>query len=188
MNEKDLPYVFDEYYKFSIWHCRHSKKYHNEIHNLFNDNISFFKIAHVEDNILFTHAGVESGWLENVVKCDNSDINEICDKLNSLTHNKEGLISLFHITSQRGGRDKFGSCVWTDVDDMWWDSKNRKNTDTRRKPIHNVKQIFGHTMQAFYNANGNIVFGNPIEFDNCKMLDCAKSFILDTDKFEVKPL
>ena len=43
-------------------------------------------------------------------------------------------------------------------------------------------------MQAFYNENGNIVFGNPIEFDNCKMLDCAKSFILDTDKFEVKPL
>ena len=85
LGNHDMPYVFNEYYDLSNWHCRHSKKYHNEIHNLFNHNISFFKIAHVEDNILFTHAGVESGWLENVVKCDNSDINEICDKLKRLT-------------------------------------------------------------------------------------------------------
>jgi hypothetical protein len=42
-------------------------------------------------------------------------------------------------------------------------------------------------MQAFYDENGNIGFGKPIEFGNCKMLDCAKSFILDCDKFEVKP-
>ena len=71
---------------------------------------------------------------------------------------------------------------------MLWDIVNIRNPDTIRKPIHNVKQIFGHTIQAFYDKNGNIAFGKPIEFENCKMLDCAKSFILDTDKFEVKPL
>lgn len=192
LGNHDLPYVYDEYYEFSNWHCRHSKKFHNEIHNLFNDNISFFQIAYVYNeqtlslkkeynDVLFTHAGVESGWLENIVKCDSSNINEICDKLNSLTHSKNGLISLFHITSQRGGVDRFGSCVWADVYDMWWDA------DIIRKPIHNIKQVFGHTMQAFYDENGNIGFGKPIEFGNCKMLDCAKSFILDCDKFEVKP-
>ena len=187
LGNHDLPYVFDEYYGFSNWHCRHSKKFHNDIHHLFNDNISFFKIAHVEDNVLFTHAGIESGWLENIVKCDNSDVNEICNKLNELTHSRNGLITLFHITSQRGGRDRFGSCVWADLHDMWWDVESLKNPNTIRKPIHNIKQVFGHTMQAFYDENRNIVFGKPIEFENCKMLDCAKSFILDSDKFEVNP-
>ena len=198
LGNHDLPYVFDEYYEFSNWHCRHSEKYHNEIHNLFNDNISFFKIAHVEDDILFTHAGVESGWLENVVKCNESNINKIAHALNELTKSKDGLEKLYCITSERGGRDRFGSCVWADVHDMWWDVESLKNPDTIRKPIHNIKQIFGHTMQAFYDTNRNIslnganmtrniVFGKPIEFENCKMLDCAKSFILDSDKFEVKP-
>lgn len=188
LGNHDLPYVFDDYYEFSDWHCRHSNKFHDEIHQLFNDNISFFKIAHVENDILFTHAGVESEWLEKVVKCDSFNLNEICDTLNALTHSREGLIALFHITSQRGGRDRFGSCVWANVHDMWWDVESLKSPDTIWKPIHNFRQIFGHTMQAFYDENRNIVFGKPMEFRNCKMLDCAKSFILDSEIFKIKPL
>ena len=126
--------------------------------------------------------------MENVVKCNESDINKIADTLNELTKSKDGLEKLYCITSERGGRDRFGSCVWVDVYDMWWDVDSIKSPDTIRKPIHNIKQVFGHTMQAFYDENRNIVFGKPIEFGNCKMLDCAKPFILDTNKFEIKPI
>ena len=186
LGNHDLPYIYDDYYRFSHWHCRHSKKYHNEIHQLFNDNIALFSIAHVADDVLFTHAGVESGWLENVVKFNSSDINEICNKLNTLTQDKDGLASLFCISSQRGGIDKYASCVWADVRDIWLSTNN--NSDTKQNPTQNIKQVFGHTMQAFYNKDGIIEFGEPFEFGNCKMVDCAKSFILNTDKFTIKSI
>ena len=153
---------------------------------MFNDNIALFSIAHVADDVLFTHAGVESGWLENVVKFNSSDINEICDKLNTLTQNKDGLDSLFCISSQRGGIDKYASCVWADVRDIWLSTNN--NSDTKQNPTQNIKQVFGHTMQAFYNKDGIIEFGEPFEFGNCKMVDCAKSFILNTDNFTIKSI
>ena len=193
----DLPYYSNTYLAFSMWHCRHSAIHHNKIHKLFNENIDLFQIAYVHNeqtlslkkeynDILFTHAGVESGWLEKVVKCNESDINKIADTLNELTKSKDGLEKLYCITSERGGRDRFGSCVWADVHDIMWDVESVTNPDTMVKPIHKFKQIFGHTIQAFYDLNRNIVFGDAIEFDNCKMIDTARAYVLDTDKFEIK--
>lgn len=186
LGNHDLPYYSEDYFKFSDWHCRHANFSHKKIHILFEENKDLFKIAHVENDIIFTHAGIESGWLNDVVKCNSSDINEICDEINQLSDTVGGLRKLFQITSERGGRDRFGSCVWTDVHDIIWDIESLENPNTIIRPIHKIKQIFGHTMQAFYGKTGDIEFGNAIEFGNCKMLDCAKAFVLDVENFTVK--
>lgn len=183
LGNHDMPYSSNHYYHFSMWHCRHSSTFHDKIAKLFDDNKSYFEIAHVEKDVLFTHAGVESGWLEKVVKCQETDINKICDILNELPKTVDGLEKLYSITRERGGRDKYGSCIWADVHDLLWDVDS---INEERKPIHNIKQIFGHTLQAFYNMDRKIEFGDAIEFENLKMIDTAKPYELDTDTFKIK--
>lgn len=180
-----MPYFSSDYYNLSSYHCRHSAIHHNDIHKLFNDNIDLFQIAYVYDEILFTHAGVESNWLDKVVKCEETDINKIAETLNSLTETKDGLRKLFYITSERGGRDRYGSCIWSDVHDMYWDVETKKNPDAIIKPIQNIKQIFGHTLQAYYDENRNIVYGDAWEFDNCKMLDTTNAYELNAETFTI---
>ena len=176
----DLPYYSDEYYHFSWYHCRHSSSFHDEIAELFEKNRKLLQLSCVVEDVLFTHAGVESGWLSNVVKCDETDINKISDNINLLLHQKNGMEKLYCITSERGGRDRYGSCVWTDVHDMMWD-----NDVITKKPINNIKQVFGHTMQAFYNEKRDIVFGEAKEFELCKMIDTAKPYELDIENFKI---
>lgn len=183
LGNHDYPYYSADYYNFSTYHCRHSKMYHNEISHLFTENKDCFKLCHVEGDILFTHAGIESGWLYDVVGCDeNLDINEICNVINDLQDNIDGQRKLYMVTSKRGGWNTYGSCIWTDIHDIMWDIDI---DDDKRKPIHNMKQVFGHTLQAFYDYDNKIVFGKPIEYKNVKMLDTAKSYVLNVDTFNL---
>lgn len=181
----DCHYAYKDYFNFSFYHCRHSVNYHNIIANLFRKNINLFQIAYVYKDILFTHAGVESKWLTKVVKCESDDINEIASSLNKLTQNKDGLRKLYMGGISRGGRERYPSCIWADVEDIRWDVEGDVE---KENPIHRIKQIFGHTLQAFYDLNGNIVYGNIWMFELCKMLDNAKAYILDVDKFTVKEI
>lgn len=182
----DCSYAFKDYFNLSSYHCRHSSMFHKTISGIFEKNKDLFQLAYAYNDILFTHAGVESGWLDNVVKCDKTDINDIADTLNSLIKDSDGIKKLFCITDQRGGRDRFGSCVWTDVHDIMWDVESLHYPETTLRPIHKVKQVFGHTLQAFYDVNRNIAYGEAVEFDNCKMVDTARAYILNTDTFEIE--
>lgn len=182
----DCSYAFKDYFNLSSYHCRHSLKFHKTISEIFEKDKDLFQLAYAYNDILFTHAGVESGWLDNVVKCDKTDINDIADTLNSLIKDSNGIKKLFCITDQRGGRDRFGSCVWTDVHDIMWDVESLHYPETTLRPIHKVKQVFGHTLQAFYDVNRNIAYGEAVEFDNCKMVDTARAYILNTDTFEIE--
>ncbi len=181
----DGPYIFDHYFSLSSYHCRHSTVHHNEIHEMFNENIDCFKIAHVENDIIFTHAGIEDHWIKNVVKCDVGDINNVCNTLNDLMNSDNGVEKLFYIAPSRGGLDRCGSCLWTDVHDMSWDSE-RAAESNNEESIHKFKQVFGHTMQAYYDKNFNICFGKAVEFNNCKMIDTARAYVLDTDTFKIE--
>ena len=181
----DCPYAFEEYYDFSDYHSRHSKEYHDEVHQIFEENKNLFKFAFVVNDIIFTHAGIESEWLDRIIKCNSTDANVICKEINDLIHIPHGLRKLYYITSARDGMDRCRSCIWTDVYNMMWDVDSITSPDTIIKPIHNIKQVFGHTIQAFYDKNGKIVFGNAIEFRNCKMLDTARAYELDCDAFTI---
>ncbi len=188
LGNHDMPYFSSKYYDFSDYHCRHSKKYHKEIKKLFDENKRKFKIAHVENDIIFTHAGIESGWLNYVVKCNSDDINVVCDELNKLIDSREGLLKLYNITRARGGYDKYGSCIWADYTDITYDVYSLTSTTTKVLNSHRFKQVFGHSLQAFYGQNNKIVFGDAVEFGNCKMLDTAKPYVLDCENFKVEPI
>lgn len=186
LGNHDMPYFSSDYYFFSHYHCRHSEKHHKTIATLFEQNRDFFKIAHVENDVLFTHAGVESGWLKNVVCCEEEDINKICDKINSLLENKDTLRQLYSISSRRGGYNKYPSCIWADVHDMMWDEEQLKDPDAYIAPIQTMRQVFGHTLQAYYNTEGQIVFGEVKEFGNCKMIDTANVYLLNPNDFTIQ--
>ena len=185
LGNHDMPYFSTDYFNFSSYHCRHSSMYHREISNKFAENKDLFHISFVYEDILFTHAGVESGWLYKVVHCEETDINKISDTLNSLLDDKEGMKKLFCITENRGGRSRYGSCIWSDVHDMMWDTDKIKNALAIVFPIHKIKQVFGHTLQAFYDLNRNIAYGDALEFGNRKMIDTADAYELNVDDFTI---
>lgn len=178
LGNHDMPYYSKEYYELERYHCRHSNFFHNDISKLFEDNKELFKIAHIEDDILFTHAGIMPDWRTSILGEDLT-LEEICQKANDLLNDKGGISSLFSISHRRGGWDSCGSCIWADVDEI---------ASTPAEELGNFKQIFGHTLQAFYGPDGTIVYGDAIENGDWKMLDTANPYELDTENFEVKKI
>ena len=110
--------------------CRHNKENYESIAKLFKDNEDLFQYAYKQDNYLFTHAGVCSGWLEyNDLDLDE---NNIVDYLN------EGPKTLWQVGASRGGRyNAWGSPLWCCWLGDWY-------YDDCQNPF-NLKQIFGHT-------------------------------------------
>ena len=180
LGNHDLPYMFDEYYNLSSYHCRHSEEYHDEIGSLLRTNAHLFTLSSVVDNILFTHAGVQSQWFIETFHHPTTDVDEISSLLNTLTDSAEGLRKLYCITYHRGGCDRYGSCIWADVDEMITDASDPTN------PLQEIRQVFAHTLQASYTWNYDIQYGTELEFGNCKMIDTAKPYALDTDSFTLQ--
>lgn len=181
LGNHDGPYFSETYYHLSHYHSRHSKKHHNEISKLFMDNHELFQLAYTTDDILFTHAGVTYDWWANEIKEDYSDLNTMCQTINNLTNSKDGLIKLFCVSAARGGYDQYSSCIWCDVHDMI----NINKLPIEENPFKEMKQIFGHTLQAYYGKNYEILYGKPLEFDNCKMLDTTHAYQLNTDTYTI---
>ena len=179
----DCPYLFDDYYKLSSYHCRHSDTYHDEIHKLLNDNIELLQLACVFDDILFTHAGVTDGWLYDVLMYENKDIKvqELCDYLNGLKNTKEGIKQLYYVSGYRGGYNWFGSCIWADVREHSFAPNYESN-------LKDIKQVFGHTLQAHYSKTYDVLYDNPIEKDNYKMVDTTHAYELNTENFTIKEI
>lgn len=179
LGNHDMPYYSRDYYNMHYYHSRHMKEQREVIVPMFEENKDLFQIAYTEDDILFTHAGLDESWLRFVYKKDIKDMNEIVEKINVLTDTKEGLAYLYMVTSSRGGRDRCGSCIWNHVTDMeWLYGYGAKDT---------MKQIFGHTLQAYSDRDSTkVVYTVPVEFGNCKMLDCAKCFELNVEEYKIK--
>ena len=181
LGNHDLPYMFDEYYNLSNYHCRHSEEYHDEIGSLLRSNAHLFTLSCVVDDILFTHAGVRRQWFIETFHHETTDVHEIGRLINTLTDNIEGLRALYHISYLRGGSDMCGSCVWADIDEMIEEEKDSTN------PLLEIRQVFAHTLQIYYSWNFDIHYGTALEFGNCKMIDTARPYMLDTISFTLCP-
>ena len=191
LGNHDMPYYSIDYYKLSHWHCRHSREHHDEISSLFKEHDGFFTIAHVADDILFTHAGCLSDWLDYVFNYkykDEINLTDLWLDINGLFQAQDGLRHLFMVSRHRGDYDPFGSCLWADIYETYWDSANMVNEDAPQHPIYKVKQVFGHSLRAFEDKDGKIIYGKPVEFRNYKMLDNACAYELDTETFTIKNL
>lgn len=184
LGNHDMPYYSSEYFKMFSYHCRHSYTYHDMIYELFDDIHDAFNVITIIDNIIFTHAGVTNQWIDelNSLIGLNIDVNSkksLLDINNLLKDNNIEYLGM--VSSYRGGTDIAGSCMWADINEHRYIENN----------LDNFKQIFGHTINAFYGdfneetGKCDIIYGDGIIKDDYMMLDCAKCFELDTDKFTV---
>ena len=190
LGNHDMPYFSKTYKSFSWWHCRHSKKFHNDIAEIFDSNHDMFKIADVEDNVLFTHAGITPGWLKTAFteQYEITSLEDLTFSLNNLLNTDTGLKYLFMISEDRGGRDRYASCIWADASDTMWYQEMLRNPDCTIQPIMKIKQVYGHTLQAFYKPDGGIGYGDAIEMGNNRMLDNGHAYVLDTNMFTIEKL
>ena len=183
LGNHDMPYFSNDYLNLDDWHSRHSETHHEEIAKLFHDNVSCFRLAHSEDDVLFTHAGCTSIWVETVFPSFDyisSSIDDLCESINGLLSTKDGMKHLYMVFWLRGGNDATGSCIWADIAETAAEHMDEGNAH----PIKALKQVFGHTLLAFETDNG-IMYGSPIEAGNIKMLDTHKAFELNPDDFTI---
>lgn len=192
LGNHDMPYYSKTYKSFSSYHCRHSMFHHKTIAKIFEENKDMFKIATVHDNVLFTHAGVTPGWLFTVFteQYELTSLDDLCFSLNNLLNTREGLKYLFMVSRDRGGYDRYASCIWADAGEtMWYQlilNESERVIDKRVDKIIRIKQVFGHTLQAYYDKDRNIVYGDALEMNNSKMLDNGKAYKLDTESFTIE--
>lgn len=184
LGNHDMPYYSDDYRALASYHCRWSREWHDVIKGAFDENRSLFRMAHVEDDVLFTHAGCSSRWLKSL-GVEPASLSELVAALNALPSTAQGLRQLFMVSSWRGGMDDAGSCVWADVHEMVNDYEGLSFAHCQV-----VKQVFGHTQQVGYDSTGNIVSRKPITTPTMKMLDTRCAYLLDTSTFthEALPL
>ena len=181
----------DYHYLYHNDNCRIDLMNYDTIKHIFNENIDMFNIAY-EENInnktyLYTHAGVTQNWL-NIIKTNIDKIlKELTDEekqyyknyissfkpnsfyLNRLSKSKYGINLLFMISHERGGWHRYGSCIWADIHEHFYDGAKLEDD--------NIFQIFGHTL------------GYPeldkeyIDYDkNIAMLDSRCAWILTNDE------
>lgn len=181
LGNHDLPYMFSRYYELSDYHHRHSEEYHHVIGDLLRANAHLLSLSCATDNILFTHAGVQSQWFSETFHSRTTDAGEISTMINTLTGSSEGLGNLYRVSYYRGGRDSYGSCIWAHVDEMIDDAGDSSN------PLQTLRQVFAHSLQVDRVWNYDIRYGKALEFGNCKMIDTAKPYVLDTDSFTLRP-
>ena len=147
---------------------RKDKERYDEIHQIFRENLSLFNLAMTirteRKDFLFTHAGVDLGWLRyRMPKVNANDMYDICKSLNDKLITEERLYDfvfngLMDVSASRWGNARYPSPVWTDETDHQY----------MRERLPNVYQVFGHTQQE----------SEPIITDQYACLDCRKAFLL----------
>lgn len=101
--------------------CRYDVQYTKEVTELLRQLP--IKLVHIQNNIIFSHAGITQDWLQY----NNIDINDLLQF--HWDDNRLNQVSFY-----RGGFDTYSSPIWCDV----------REFDTCEKP-KDYYQIFGHT-------------------------------------------
>lgn len=185
LGNHDMPYFSREYRNLSRYHSRIAPYEEWEgIEALFRTGE--FSLSCVIDGILFTHAGVDYGWLTDTFpgyRFD-GDVGGLSEMLNTLLGEK-GYRKLYVVSYTRYGDYPYGSCIWSDVDDLTYE----RSVDGKAGSFLDVRQVFGHTLQVkeikTAPSGKDVVYGEPVEAGNIKMLDTARAYVLDTDSFTV---
>ena len=182
LGNHDMPYFSEKYRALSSYHCRWSREWHCLIANTFDAARPLFKVAHVEDDVLFTHAGCSMKWLE-CIHATPSSLTDLVATLNALPDTDIGLRQLYMASCYRSGRDDAGSCIWADVDELV-----NVPMDLHIAGGKAVRQVFGHTIQVRYDKEVGYFCGSPITTTSLKMLDTRCAYMLDTATFTHEPI
>ena len=80
---------------------RYRKSYAKEMHKIFNDNADIFKIIHIENDHIFTHAGITNGWIDYIKsKYKIKDIHSFLFKFEK-SCNKKYILTIYHLSKRK---------------------------------------------------------------------------------------
>lgn len=156
----------------NYWGCRRDDKNFDLISDLFLKNLNYFQLSYKYDKYLFTHAGVLNNWLkiingEKKLRCTvNVPVNFkiTVENLNDLLYENQDVLQM--VGPERGGRDVYGSCIWADIHEHFYE-----------EPLPSIYQVFGHTIN--YPKLYDVYIGK-----NFAMLDSQSCYILNTQNGE----
>lgn len=172
-------YIWSKFNAASRTDYRNYEKYHK----FFSENLEYFNLVWIEDNVIFSHAGISEGWANKVWETlefpenEISSVKEIAEVLRDTPLSKftEYYIRrISDISRYRGGDMIYGSCEWADLREHV-DMKNSTSDNLVSKGEDGIYQVFGHTQLK-----------SPLINDKWACLDCRQGFIFDTITHECK--
>lgn len=143
----DMHYIIEDFMDCS----RRNTGMLDQLHKLYNSNLDLFDLIHIEDDWLFSHAGVYRGWM--------GKYEFTLEDLNLKTFLGSHWPALEDLSMYRGGYNFVGSCVWADI-----------RESVKNELFPGYKQVVGHTQ----------LNDKPYITDNIACVDVRRCFILDT--------
>lgn len=173
-------------YIWSKFHAATRTDYKNweKYHKFFSQNLEYFNLVWIENDVIFSHAGISKGWAKAVaVELSltinlNDPIKSIARYLSNMNLNildKKLIKLLGNISSYRGGDSYYGSCEWADL--MEHIDHYQSEVQEKLVPLgdNEIYQVFGHTHLK-----------KSLITDKWVCLDCRQGFIFDTITHECK--
>ena len=143
----DMHYIIKDFMDCS----RRNMDMLDQLHKLYNSNLDLFNLIHIEDDWLFSHAGVYKGWMDKY--------EFTLEDLNLKTFLGSHWPALEDLSMYRGGYNYVGSCIWADI-----------RESVKNELFPGYKQIVGHTQ----------LNDKPYITDKIACVDVRRCFILDT--------
>ena len=167
-------------YIWSKFHAATRTDYKNweKYHKFFSQNLDLFNFVWIENDVIFSHAGISQGWAKRVWEHfeypNDETFNSIVEiailfKDSSLSKFDEDCVKIISdISRYRGGNMFYGSCEWADLREHV-NMIESKTSNIVPKGEKGIFQIFGHTQLK-----------EPLINDKWACLDCRRGFIIDT--------
>ena len=143
----DMHYIIKDFMDCS----RRNTAMLDQLHKLYNSNLDLFNLIHIEDDWLFSHAGVYKGWMDKY--------EFTLEDLNLKAFLGSHWPALEDLSMYRGGYNFVGSCIWADI-----------RESVKNELFPGYKQVVGHTQ----------LNDTPIITDSIMCVDVRRCFILDT--------
>ena len=172
-------------YIWSKFHAATRTDYRNweKYHKFFSQNLEYFNFVWIENNTIFSHAGISEGWANRVweelgfPEDELSSVMEIAIMFQDTPlskFNKKYIKVIGDISYYRGGDMFYGSCEWADLREHI-DIQNSSSDNIIPKGEEGIYQVFGHTQ-----LKASLIT------DKWACLDCRQGFIFDTKTYECK--
>lgn len=169
-------YIWPKFSAGSRTDHRNWEKYHK----FFSQNLEYFNLVWIEENNIFSHAGISEGWAnEFLYACMKYDEGAELEKDSVVfetarvlkdtplkNFNKYYIEAISDISYWRNGDSQFGSCEWADLREHFHIFENEVIPNGE----DGIYQVFGHTQLK----------QDPLINDKFACLDCRRGFIFNT--------
>lgn len=172
-------YIWSKFTSASRTDYDHWEQYHK----IFSENLNLFNLVFIENNVIFSHAGLVEGWAKRIWKKFKYPENQYKSVMDTALALNDILLKDFikndvvgylgEISRYREGYYLYGSCEWADLLEHI-DTKNSTRDNIIPKGENEIYQVFGHTQLK-----------EPLINNKWACLDCRKGFIIDTNTHEI---